>query len=59
MGWLVAAVVAIGFVWLLIASPRFRMAAFVVGGGLAAIMFFYISSSTHGKITYADHAISA
>ena len=44
MGWLVALLVAIGFVWLLIASPKFRMAALVVGGGLAAIIFFYISS---------------
>jgi hypothetical protein len=44
MAWLVGLVVAIGFVWLLIVSPRFRVAAIVVVGGLAAIIFFYISS---------------
>jgi hypothetical protein len=44
MAWLIGLVGVIGVVWALIASPRFRIAAVVVVGGLAAIIYIFIAS---------------
>jgi hypothetical protein len=47
MGWLVALLAGIGFVWLLIVSPRFRIAVIVIAVILVAIVVFWIQADKH------------
>ena len=55
MVWLIGFVVVIGAVWLLIVSPRFRIAAIIVVGGLAAII--YITTASENQRAAKSHSL--
>jgi hypothetical protein len=55
MGWLVALVVGIAFVWLLIVSPRFRGTVAFITAALVAIVAFWIRADKDREVK--SHAL--